>query len=302
MTARRRSHAVGAALLLACVAAVPALAGPGHRTSAGNRHAAVRDATQLLTRVVLPDGARSEPTGDRWGLGREQAARPPGTKMVDRRAWWKVDQPFQQVLDYVQRHPPHGGRLETTESGGPGPPWEDVTFSFPVKTDVLGIRWLAVTMIQLRDGSTGVRVDGQVQWIIPRSPNEKAPSGVKVIDLVRKVHGQAPTVSRRVTEQGQVDRIIKMIDRLPALQSGAWACPAETSDPAIVTLTFRARSGAAPLAQASAPADSGNSETGCDAMSFSIGGRRQTALVHTRHFLAAVGRLLGVKLTERFGR
>lgn len=286
--------------MLLCAAAVPALAGPGHRTSAGNRRAAVADAGQLLTRVVLPDGAHRVSKPDHWQLG--QAARPAATPMVDRHAWWRVNRPFSRVLDYVRTHPPRGGSLEGTASSGPGPPWEAVTFAFPAEPGVLGIRWLTVSMIQLSNRSTGIRTDALVQWIIPRPAAERVPSGVTVIEVSRRIPGQPPTVARTVSGRSHVRQIIKLIDRLPTLQPGVWSCPAQRSAPAIVTLTFRARPGAVPLARASAPADSGNSETGCDAMSFSIRGRRQTALVHTRHFFAAVGRLLGIRLTERFGR
>ncbi len=123
-----------------------------------------------------------------------------------------------------------------------------------------------------------------------------------LIEVSRRVPGHPPTVARTVSERAHVRRIIQLIDRLPALQPGVWSCPAQTSTAAIVTLTFRSLPGGATLARASAPADSGNFATSCDAMSFSIRGRRQTALVHTRDFFTAVGRLLGVKLTEPTGR
>lgn len=301
---------------MACLAAVPALAvyrGEG-RTQAQNHRSAIQDARKLLTRVELPaDATRSEgnPAGAGGGLSGPPSSQA-GVKQVDLASWWTAGESRSAVLKYVQAHPPAGGRL--TMSGGEGrcrpgqrPPhcpihltW--VGFSFPAVRGVLGTRWLLVQAERLKNGSTGIRADAEVQWIIPRPSSETVPSGVTAIEVVRRVNRRPPTVSRTVTRRGQVQRIIKLIDRLPALQPGVWSCPAAPGDPAIVTLTFETRPGGAPAAQAHAPADSGNSETGCDAMSFSVRGRRQTPLVHTRHFLTAVGRLLGVRLTERFGR
>ena len=54
-----------------------------------------------------------------------------------------------------------------------------------------------------------------------------------------------------------------------------------------------------PLAEASVRANVGNSDSECDAMSFSIGGKRRDDLANGHDFLIAVGRVLHVRLAER---
>lgn len=293
--------ALPVALLAACAgAAFPALAGATHRrTAAENRQAALRDARGLVARVVLPPGAHPAAKGRHYGLGRDARPGPAEVKMVDQRAFWKVDKPFPQVLSYVQTHSPTGGRLQMSgSSSGPGQPvWEFVTFTFPPRPGILGIRWLTVTMIQLHDGSTGVRVDGQVQWVVPRPESEKVPAGVHAVQVTRA--GSSP-ISRTVTAPAKVRALIALTDRLPTLQSGSWSCPAGPPHPDLVTVSFLQHPGGPALARASVDAQVGPTNTGCDAMSFRIGQRRQTPLVRARHFLRAVGRVLGVRVTERW--
>jgi hypothetical protein len=215
---------------------------------------------------------------------------------ADRHGWWKVDQPFEHVLNYVQAHSPRGGRLQMTGgSGGPGQPnWEFVTFTFPAKPRVLGDRWLTVTLIQLRDGSTGVRVDGQVQWIIPRPASEVVPAGAQVVQVTRT--GSAP-ISRTVTAPAKVQEIVRLLDRLQTVQPGVEACGTWVGSPPMVHLGFRTADGRL-LAQArmlayNVPADP------CNDMGFMIGTRHERPLLAGGRFLHQVGRVIGVQLAVR---
>jgi hypothetical protein len=274
---------VPVAVAASLAAVVPALAGPGDRTAAGNHRAAVRDAKQLLTRVVLPPGLGS---GPRPG--------PAEVKIVDQHAFWKVDQPFQQVLHYVEAHRPKGGRLLASgSSGGPGQPiWEFVIFQFPSRPGVLGTRWLMVSLIQVSRRSTGVRVDGQVQWIIPRPPGEKVPAGVEAIHVSRS---GSSAISRMVTDPAQVQNIVRLVDRLPTVQPGVVNCPYIPANAPTVHFLFRGGDGRL-LAQASMltydlPAGP------CNDMAFTIGARPETPLLAGGRFLHKVGRVVGVQLT-----
>jgi hypothetical protein len=287
------------------LAAGPALAGGAghHRTSAQNRRAAVRDADRLVKELSLPSGATAS-TSDPGRLGGSPAHQV--GNVVDRHGWWTSSESPTAVLGYVKSHPPAGGQQTLsgqTEQCQPGqfPPshctatsrW--IGFSLPAKPGVLGTRRLLVEVVQLSDGSTGIRADAQVQWIIPRPRSERVPSGVRVIDVERT--GSRP-LSRAITDPAQVRRIVALIDRLPTLQPGVWNCPAIRAQPGVVRFIFRDSRHGAALARASVRATVGSSDTGCDAMGFSIRDQRQTALVRARHFLRSVGRLLDVQLTE----
>jgi hypothetical protein len=310
MFARRRSIAVGAAVLAAGAATVPALA-IGHgapRTETENHRAAVQDAGRLLSKVNLPPTAASSPTEPAGDGGRLSG--PPSTpgvsKFVDRHQWWTASGSPDQVLNYVRSHPPPHGKLSFSGAAAQCQPGQApsgchttsqfVAFQFPPAPGMLGLRLLLVEVTALGDSTTGVRTDGQVQWIVPRAADEVVPSDVTLIE-VRK----GDRLHRVVTDRSEVRQIIRLIDRLPVLQPGSWHCPAFRSGPQ-VRFAFRGERGGPALARASVRSDVGNSDTGCDAMSFSIGGKAQPGLVQARHFLRAVGRLLGVRLTTSSGR
>ena len=295
--------AAGVALSTA-LAAVPALAGSPHRTEAQNHLAAERNASKLLSVTSLPPSATSasgEPSGDS-GVLADPALTDGVANLVDKHAWWTVNESPDLVLDYVEAHPPAGGSLQVTCSGRSSEKdWSCVGFSFPARSGVLGDRLLVVKIVGLADGSTGVRADAEVQWIVPRPASESVPAGVTVINVVRGVPGHRPDISRTVTKRRQIRRIIDLVDGLPTLQPGRWHCPAIRSDGQIVSLVFRGSSHGAPLARLSVRADTGDSATGCDAMNFSVRGTRETPLVHAATFLRGVQRVIGAQLLERRG-
>jgi hypothetical protein len=306
MRARKRSLGVGV-LLASCCALVagPALAGGDsrHGTDAQNHRAAIRDAGRLVARTPVPSGAvpsSTEPSGDGGALS--QPAYTVGVQnLTDRMAWWTVGEKLDRVFSYVKAHPPSGGAVQTLCSGGGNnePRQMCVGISFPSRPGVLGIRQLVVELVDLGHGSTGVRADGEVQWLINRPAGEKVPSGVRDIGVVRGVPGQPPAVSRQVTHPEQIRRIIRLIDELPVLQPGYWHCPAVRTGSEVDTFTFRTAPTGHPLARASVRADVGSGDTGCSAMTFSIRGRPQMALIQARHFLHEVGQILGARLTSR---
>lgn len=310
-----RSLLMGAAILAGSAAiALPVMASPStarQTTAKHNHRVAERDAAQLLSRLHLPRGvqpAAQEPAGDGGRL-----ANPPVTddtpKLVDRHRWWTSDETPSRVLAFVKAHPPENGRYELSGAEGQcapdtSPPKgcqktsQYVGFLFPARAGVLGDRWLLIEVTRLQDGSTGIRADAQVQWIIPRPASEKVPRQARVINVVRAVPGHRPSVSRTVTSSSRVRRITQLIDRLPIVQPGVWSCPRERAGVPVVTFTFRHSRAGAALARARARSDVGNSDTSCDGMSFEIRGHSQNALADGGRFLRAVQRLLGVRLTS----
>jgi hypothetical protein len=169
---------------------------------------------------------------------------------------------------------------------------------------VLGSRWLVVEAARLKDGLTGIRVDGEVVWIRVRAASEKVPPGVGAIDVVRAIHGQPPSVFKSVTSHLEVKKVIGWIDRLPITQPelNVDGCPTPPADAPTVTFAFRASRHGRMLAQASVPADVGNTTSPCDGMPFLINGHPKHQLGRPKSFLKAVQRLLGVKLTSNLPR
>jgi len=203
------------------------------------------------------------------------------------------------ALDYLETHPPRGGKL--TESAAQGTGRHDILsgydgFVWPTVGRLLGSRELLVQVTNLAGGGTGVRVDAQVQWIIPRPVSERIPRGVHEIDVTRAVPGEAPSLEVKVVSPHDIRALVAMVDALGIIQPGAYSCPSQQGDEPIVTFTFRARDEGTVLASASEPASSREPTTSCNPMTFSIRGHPQTPLLGGAAVVGKAGRLLGVHL------
>jgi len=299
LTGRRRAIALATLVACACVGTL-APAALGSEASAHHR-AAVRDARRLLTLVNLPAGAlrtRGAPSGvGAWLF------RPGSTSMldvVDAHSWWRVPGSAATVMTFIATHRPRGSAVAIVGStvGGSRPPTQFESFSWPAAGTVLGTHSLVVQVVGLAAGSTAVRVDAQVQWIIPRPRSERVPAGVREVDIARGAPGQAPTVAVRVTAPAKVREIISMIDRLPTVQPGSWSCPAELAGTPRVTFAFRADADGPALALASEDANVTEPTTPCDPLSFSVDGTSRTPLLRGAALLQRVERLVGVTLSN----
>ena len=255
-----------------------------HPTAAENKREAKLAAARLLALFVPPPGAtrlRREPVGDQGFLRTRSFSI--GGQSVYRHAFWRVDERLASVVAFVKAHPPNGvARLEGSgRDAGEGVP-ANRSLDFVVQQRPA--RWLEVTMAALSPGSTGIRVDASAGWIIPRSPSENVPDGVREIDI-RRAH-----VVTRLTQPATVQTIVRWFDALGIVQGGrGYSCPALLGGRR-VTLDFRSASRTL-LARASLldlPIS-----TECNPIGFSIRGRSQTPLVGLR-FWNRVKRLVGL--------
>lgn len=146
-------------------------------------------------------------------------------------------------------------------------------------------------MVALSSESTGVRVDAQNVWIVPRSPRSKIPAGVRKIDIKSAYPSGAPIISRHIIDPGQLRKIIQWIDALEVVQPGTYSCP-RLSGPT-VTFDFRGPSGA-PLAQASVLYLHGTSGP-CNPIKLTLRGHTQTPLIGD-DLLRRIERLLDIRL------
>jgi hypothetical protein len=279
-----------ATLLLAGTAAAHALA--------RNERAARRDARALLDLVRLPTGAvrsATEPAGGGIALAR------PGyttasSALVDRHAWWTVPGSFSNAAAFVKAHPPTGAKRTTTGSAiQSGSITETfVGFSLPTNPVVLWQRQLVVVIAQLPDGVTGIRVDAEVEWTVPRPAGERVPRAADLLTVTRgTMPGWPPPVSRTVTDRARIRRVAAMLDRLPVVQPVAVACPALFAEPTI-TLTFLAGPGGPRLARATMPAD--GPEGSCAPIVFAVRGRQERPLYAFPSFRHRVSKALGISL------
>jgi hypothetical protein len=220
-------------------------------------------------------------------------------ELVDVHAWWRVPGSAASALDHVGAHRPHGGKLALSGSQGPidGPPVSRfVGFSWPPVDRLLTARQVLVEAVDLAGGVAGVRVDAQVEWIIPRPASERIPRPVHEVDVTRGALGQPPSLSMKVVATQKIRRLVAMVDALEIVQPGVYACPALPVGGPVVTFTFRAGDGGTVLATASQSASAREPTTSCDPMTFSIRGRSQTSLLGGAAVVSKAGRLLGVRL------
>jgi hypothetical protein len=265
-------------------AATPAVSA----TSAGNRRVAERDTTRLLRRIVLPAGAvqlAREPRGD-GGLLKQSDSIPSGL-LVDRHRLWLVHEPLGEVVGFVDHHPPSGGkRSGTGTSSGRGLPANaSTTFSFPALVGRISTRELEIELVGLPHHRTGLRVDAQDIWLVPRPRSEKVPAAVRFVDVrTSKAHV-------RVTAAAKVRDIVRSVDSLPIVQpGGVYGCPPDTIHRPTMSLRFLSANGAL-LARARVP---GSFAVGsCAPIEFWIGGQRQKPL--SGHLYGRIERLLGVR-------
>jgi hypothetical protein len=254
-----------ARLLLSVLGAFTLSAPP---TTAGNRVEARRDAARLLHRVVLP----------------------PGASRTSARAW-RVPLSLSATIAFEKAHPPRGSRL-TVESSGGGPrtpPNDELTFSFRAIPDRLSSRELDVWLVERPNGSTRLRVTAHDVAFVTRPPEEVVPPGVREIEI-RSTTG----VSRRVTDQRKVERIVGWFDALPVVQQlgAVFACPNMGVAPPTVTFVFRRPDGAV-LARASMLDAFGGISGPCNPIRFGTEGQVKFRPLIGGRFLPRVQRLLG---------
>jgi hypothetical protein len=289
-----------AAALGVCIVAASSGAGSATPrtapTAAANKLAAGRDAQHLLTLAQLPPGAVKstiEPAGD-GGVLSSSFTRALGL-LVDRHEWWTVQASLPSVVAFLQSHPPAGSKLSMSgQSGGPGvPPNQALGFSLRPVAGVISARSVLVEAVALRGGATGIRIDAQDTWMLPRPAGERVPAGVHVIEITSG--GPRGATSLMVTRGSTVRRIISLIDTLPIVQPGAVSCPNLMEASPTVTFVFPAGLGKRVLARASVTLFDGLLSTSCNPMSFSVRGRAMKPLLGGT-FLKHVQRLLHVRL------
>jgi len=298
----RTSSGAGAMRGATGTAAGAGIPKPPPATAKARRRRARADARMLLGHVRLPAGAHqvsTEPAGDDGTLSHPPSRPAIMTTLVDEHTWWRVPGSVASALDYLKAHPPRGGKLRESASQGYGR--KDVRsgydgFEWPTVGRLFGYRELLVQVTRLTDGGTGVRVDAQVQWIIPRPVSERIPHGVHEIDVTRAAPGEAPSLAIKVVSLHEIRALVSMVDALEIVQPGAYACPALPASGPIVTFTFRASDGGTVLARASEPSSAREPTTSCNPMTFSIRGHQETPLLGGAAVVAKAGRLLGVHL------
>ncbi len=295
---RRVVIAASVGLALVLVSAVALADSDG--SAASNEAAAHSDATELLSKLVLPPGAKqssTEPAGDHSALAGPSSF-PATGNLVDLHRWWLVTGSPHSAIAYIRAHGPRGSNLnETSTSSGDSATFVAVGYGWPSDLRVLASRELLIGAVQLPGGVTGLRVDAQDVWLTPRPASELIPSrvarlGVTVTRANRRRQGPLT-----FTSATRLRAVVMLLNSLPAYQPGAQSCPADWGT--VIRLRFYAAHGRTPTAEANVHAG------GCGAVQLNLGGQRQGSLASfpiPGHPHATLTTLLGRALGVRFVR
>lgn len=253
--------------------------------------------------------ARQRNTFDRRARRRQWPARASEYRsrrdpnVVDGHAWWVLPGVRSKVLAYIRTHPPAGTTIAFSGSAATHgrTTSESVAFAWPPIADVLGMRWLVITVVQIPGGPTGLRADAQVVWITPRPVSEAIPGGAHLLRIsVNSVIAANQPHQRplRVTSAHKIAQVIALLNSLPAAQPGVTSCPADFG--ISVRLAFYPTPRATPSAVAEIDPQ------GCGGVGLTLDGRPQPRLSGepppmpgqppTRSLIGRIDRTLGVKL------
>jgi hypothetical protein len=209
------------------VRSAPATPGP----PAGTRAEAAALARLLLSRLILPPGARRLP----------QAPVPPSlsgsayagavvTPSLDQYRLYALARPTAAAAAFLAAHVPAGlTEGGTGQSGNPGGVTEmDVTYlDQHVPGGIAGAQ-VVLSVVPAGSGRSLLRADAQIIWYPPRTAAEYIPPArYHVLSITVTISGRKPhTVHKTVTSQAFIARLAELLDRLPAEPLGTVACPA----------------------------------------------------------------------------
>jgi hypothetical protein len=261
------------------------------RTPEASRRAALVDATQLLGELILPAGSvrLGESGAPRSLLGpAPHAAARPG--LLDVHAFWRVYGDPQGVLLWMEAHQPPGSRLvsSASPSGPEGTTWLAGFWQRgPAPELAPGI--LFVQTVGAPHGGTVIRADAEVAWVPTRPRWERIPADVQLVTVSVGAPGEPPSMTLTIPDEAKINRIVRLLDRLPLMAPGAFHCPADNGP--LLTLTFLGEATEVPLAQATADG------SGCGGVTLSIRGRAGPALTAGPWLIHRLQSLLGVSFS-----
>ncbi len=275
MTAGRRWAVSAAAIAVALgVFAGARVATSSAADSNANRAAARTEATRLLSLVAVPPGTTSvpgEPAGDGGWLA-DPGVNFGAANLVDAWGWWTTTLTPADVLAYFGKHLPADARLFESFHGSTGAAGQ--AFSLGPIPGVLRDRIIAMTVVPLSGGGTGVRTDGEAVWLTARPAWERIPAGVRRISFTasgQTASGKPGRASSPRTVTGAAARrLVSLINGLEVVQPGVTSCPQGVNE--VVRLTFRSASGAKLASAEEHP-------SGCAHVSLTVGGRSGPLLI-----------------------
>ena len=259
-------------------------------TAAGiaNRAAAREDAAALLAALPIPPGAT------------QSTEMPPGTPpilktvwrgsptVVDDRSWLTAPGGPKALTKWMGQHPPPGVAFV---SGGTAVSFETeegaslVEFDWPQVPNVLTHRALVAAAVPGPSGTSLIRVDALVAWLLPRPSQERIPASARFLEVIEQ--GSSQSTALTISRPRVVRRLVDLINGFEIAQPEE-KCP-EIQHSRYLRLTFRARPGGPVLAKAS---QSLLKISSCRGLALHIGGKSFPPLAEGQSLYKALGPML----------
>ena len=251
---------------------------------AGSRPEAAALARLLLSRLVLPSGARRLPQTP-LPSSLIQPFYGPGdvSSSLDQYRLFALTQPMGDAAAFLAAHVP-AGLAENGEGQGSGPAgvtMREVTYLAQHVPAGIAAAQLVVTLAPASSGGSLLRADAQVTWYPSRTAAEYIdPARYHVLSIRVFVAGRHPHIVHQVvTSQAFIARLATALNRMQAEVLEAVHCPAIFAD---YTLSFSVSRSSRPVVVVTA------NETGCGGAGITVNGQQQPPLVDQNGTVASL--------------
>jgi hypothetical protein len=255
----------------------------------GSRAEALALARELLSRLVLPPGAKLAQVSSLPSALRHPASSIAAAGSVDSHRLFTLQQPMPAIHRFLLAHVPAGMRLYTNGqvSSPAGVLVQNVSYS-PRSLPAGIYRAELVTVVVSGPGGTALlRADAQVIWFPPRNTAEHlAPADFRRVTISARVLNPKPhTVTRIFASPAVIVRLASLLNGLPTAPDLSMSCPGTAATYRVVFAT-----GAVRAPETIVTAD------GCLTDPITVNGKAQPVLWdRSEKLVAAASKLLRVK-------
>lgn len=181
-----------------------------------------QEATRLMSLVHVPADATTSDHSPAKILN--QPAQVPGVDdLVDEHRWWTVPADAETTLAWLQKNGVK--HLKSSGSGTSGGPAgvEEYTLNFADRAPAgISSEEVQLNVAPMSDGTSAIRADAQVVWLVNRATVETIPRAIDRIDVSAFVMGRQ--IGHRVLTGGEARRLAMVINALPTAVRGEHGC------------------------------------------------------------------------------
>jgi len=184
------------------------------------------EADRLLTLVRVPSEASPADHPPAKILNQPAESTATGD-IVDLHRWWTIPWGAQKTLGWLTAHAvKHSTLGGSGTSGGPNGVTEyTLVFDQPASAGIHS-EDIQLDIAPMADGSSAIRADAQVVWLVNRAANETIPDTVDRIEL--SAYNRGHELGHRVLTGADARRMARMINQLPTALRGAHSCAMDT--------------------------------------------------------------------------